>query len=166
VEGVILLDGTVRVTEHQRALIEPSLGRLSKTFDTPEAYIEEIQGIYGRIGVEWTNHLESIGRYEIQQVGSHWEAISDEQKIRQDLDSFYEYDPQAVFQNIQCPILLVHSSGGIGTNPALFLAEHYSDTLVYAKTIEKITSDSNHYTLVFANRPEVNAAIQQFLKKI
>ena len=166
VRGVILLDGAVRATEHQRALIEPSLGRLSKHFDSPEAYIEEIKEIYGRIGVEWTDHLESIGHYEIHEVDGHWKAISNEQKIRQDLDSFYDYDPKVVFEQVDCPVLLVHSTGGIGSNAALFLAEHYSDTLVYAKMIEKITSPSNHYTLVFADRPEVNSAIQQFLKKI
>lgn len=166
VKGVILLDGAVRATEHQRALIEPSLGRLSKHFETPEAYIEEIKGIYGRIGVQWTEHLESIGRYEIHEVDGHFEAISDEQKIRQDLESFYEYNPKSVFEKVQCPVLLVHSEGGIGANAALFLAEHYSETLVYTKTIEKITSPSNHYTLVFAERPEVNQGIQQFLKKL
>ena len=99
-------------------------------------------------------------------VDGHWEAISDEQKIRQDLDSFYTYDPKAVFEQVDCPVLLVHSTGGIGANPALFLAEHYSETLAYTKTIQKITSPSNHYTLVFANRPEVNCEIEHFLKKL
>ena len=134
--------------------------------DIPTEYIEEIRNIYGRLGVEWTDHLEEIGRYEIKEVNGIWRSKSNERKIREDLSSFYEYDPKQVFSKISCPILLVHSNGNIGTNPPLFLKEHYRDTLVYAKDIHKVTSETNHYTLVFENRPELNSEIKEFLKKI
>lgn len=164
--GIILLDGAAISDEHQKNIIEPSLGRLSKEYATPEEYIEEIRNIYGRLGVEWTDHLEEIGRYEIKEVNGICRSKSNERKIREDLSSFYEYDPKQVFSKISCPIFLVHSNGNIGTNPPLFLKEHYRDTLVYAKDIYKVTSETNHYTLVFENRPELNSEIKDFLKKL
>lgn len=139
---------------------------MSKQYASPEEYLEEIRGIYGRLGVEWTDHLEEVGRYEIKEDAGTWRSKSDELKIREDLDSFFTYKPKEVFSSINCPILLVHSAGNIGTNPPLFLAEHYRDTLVYAKDIRKITSETNHYTLVFEDRPELNTEIKSFLEKL
>lgn len=166
VKGVILLDGAATCTDHQRQIVEPSLGRISKNYHTAEAYVEEIKEIYGRLGVVWTDHLASVGHYEIEETEGHWGNKSDEERIRQDFQSFYDYKPEEVFKNVECPILLIHSTGEIGTMPALFLAESYIDTLQYAKNIWKFTSDSNHYTLVFEERKDVNPVIQQFLDKL
>lgn len=166
VKGVILLDGAAVTTDHQRQIVQPSLGRISKQYESAEAYLEEIKKIYTNLGVEWNDHMEGVGRYEIHEVYGHWENKSDEAKIRQDFDSFYGYKPAEVFSKIDCPILLVHCTGGIGSMPALFLAESYADTLTYSKDIRKITSDSNHYTLVFENRDDVNPVVKDFLEKL
>ncbi len=63
------------------------------------------------------------------------------------------------------PILLIHSTGSIGAMPALFLAESYAETLKYAKNIWKFTSNSNHYTLVFEERKDVNPVILRFFRE-
>ena len=166
VKGVILLDGAATCTEHQRQIVEPSLGRISKHYETAEAYIEEIKAIYSRLGVTWTEHLEQVGRYEIVEKDGYWENKCDEDRIRQDFQSFYDYKPEEVFSNVACPVLLIHSTGSIGTMPALFLAESYRETQQYARDIWKLTSDSNHYTLVFEERKDVNPAIQRFLENL
>lgn len=166
VKGVILLDGAATCTEHQRKIVEPSLGRVSKHFETSEAYIEEIKAIYGRLGVEWTDHLENVGLYEIAEQDGYWENKSDEAKLLQDFQSFYDYKPREVFEKVACPILLIHSKGEIGPLPPLFLADSYIETLQYADNIHKVTSDSNHYTLVFEKRNEVNSVIAQFLANL
>ncbi|WP_255502532.1 alpha/beta fold hydrolase [Lysinibacillus sp. SGAir0095] len=166
VKGLILLDGAATCTEHQGKIVEPSLGRISKQYESAEAYIEEIKAIYHRLGVEWTDHLEHVGRYEIAEHGSYWENKSDEDKLLQDFRSFYDFKPQDVFEKITCPILLIHSQGDIGQMPPLFLAESYSETQQYAADIHKVTSDSNHYTLVFENRSDVNGKIEQFIANL
>ncbi|WP_277585097.1 alpha/beta fold hydrolase [Psychrobacillus antarcticus] len=166
VKGLILLDGAATCTDHQRKIVEPSLGRISKHYETPEAYLEEIKRIYSNLGVVWDEHMESVGRYELTEVDGHWENKSDETKIRQDFQSFYDYKPAEVFPGVECPVLLVHSTGEIGTMPALFLAESYIETQQYAKNIHKITTDSNHYTLVFAERNDVNPTIKEFVQKL
>ena len=43
VKGLILLDGAATCTDHQGKIVEPSLGRISKHYETAEAYIEEIK---------------------------------------------------------------------------------------------------------------------------
>ena len=116
--------------------------------------------------MEWTDHLEEVGRYEIKEVEGSWRSKTNELKIREDIASVYDYKPKEVFSAVNCPVLLVHSTGSIGPAPALFLAEHYSDTLVYAKNIHKITSDTNHYTLVFEERPELNKEIKRFIENL
>lgn len=166
VKGVILLDGAATCTDHQRKIVEPSLGRISKHYESAEAYLEEIKKIYNNLGVVWDEHMESVGRYEIAEVDGHWENKSDETKIRQDFQSFYDYKPAEVFAQVECPVLLVHSTGGIGAMPALFLAESYIETQQYAKNIHKITTDSNHYTLVFEERSDVNPTIKDFVNII
>ncbi|MEB2279563.1 alpha/beta hydrolase [Lysinibacillus xylanilyticus] len=166
VKGVILLDGAATCTDHQRQIVEPSLGRISKQYETAESYIQEIKGIYGRLGVEWTEHLANVGNYEIAKKGEHWENKSNEEEIRQDFQSFYDYKPEKIFKNVECPILLIHSTGEIGAMPALFLAESYAETLKNAKNIWKYTSNSNHYTLVFEERKDVNPVIQRFLERL
>ncbi|QDQ00412.1 alpha/beta hydrolase [Lysinibacillus fusiformis] len=164
IKGVILLDGAATCTDHQRQIVEPSLGRISKPYETADAYVEEIKEIYGRLGVEWTDHLASVGRYEIEEKDGHWENKSDEEKIQLDFQSFYAYKPEDVFEHVECPVLLIHSTGNIGAMPALFLTESYIETLKYAKNVWKFTSDSNHYTLVFEQRKDVNPVILRFLE--
>lgn len=166
IKGVILLDGAASMTDHQRQIVQPSLGRISKHYESPEEYLKEIKQIYTNLGVEWGEHMESVGQYEIHQVDGHWENKSDEAKIRQDFDSFYDFHPREVFSKVDCPILLVHCTGEIGKMPALFLRESYAETLKFSKDIHKVTSDSNHYTLVFENRDDVNPIILNFLNNL
>lgn len=166
VKALILLDGAAKCVEsYQGKIVEPSLGRISKIYPTLDAYFDEVKGIYNILGVEWSQELEDIARYEIQQTDDGWTHRSDELKIRQDCSSFYVYKPEEVFKTIECPILLIHSQGSIGQMPPLFVNESYAQTMETAKNIEKFDSDSNHYTLVFEERPEVNKAIMNFLEK-
>lgn len=166
VQALILLDGAATCTEHQRNIVQPSLGRLSKQYSSVESYLEEIRTIYGNLGVTWTDHLEDVGEYEIHQVGDHWESKSDEKKITQDFNSFYEFVPKNILSKVDCPVLLVHAKGQIGQMPPLFYAEAYEDTKNFTKHIETFTSECNHYTLVFEERPEINAVITDFLLNI
>lgn len=165
-KGLILLDGAAKCTDHQRKIVEPSLGRISKPYNTEEDYLAEINKIYSNLGVTWGPHMIEVGKYEIHQVDDHIENKLDEKLIRQDFDSFYTYNPQEVFEKIDCPVLLIHALGQIGSMPALFTNESYSLTLQTAKNIQKIQTDANHYTLVFEERIDVNPYILNFLANL
>ncbi|MBV7504244.1 alpha/beta hydrolase [Bacillus sp. sid0103] len=166
VKGLVLLDGAANMSDQQRDIVKPSLGRLSKKYESKESYLDEIKGIYHRLGVEWTPILKEVVEYEIQEAEEMWEPKSAEPKILADFESFYSYDPKDVCSKINCPTLLVYAKGEIGPFPPLFYENAYDDTKTYTPHIHTIVSDCNHYTMVFENRPEINQAIQAFLKGI
>jgi esterase len=166
VKGLILLDGAATSTQQQRDIVQPSLGRLSKEYESKESYVAELKEIYSRLGVKWTDHLQSVAEYEIHEVDGHWENKSSESSILADFNSFYSFVPKEVCSQISCHTLLVHASGRIGQFPPLFYKEAYDDTKKYTANIETIVSECNHYTMVFENREEINQAIKTFLRKI
>lgn len=166
VKGLVLLDGAATMSDHQRDIVKPSLGRLSTKYDSKERYVEEIKRIYQRLGVKWTPILQGAVEYEIHQVGGKWESKSTEQKILDDFESFYSFDPKTVCSNIKCQTLLVYANGKIGTFPPLFFEDDYIATKKYTENIKTIISDCNHYTMVFENRNEINQEIKTFLSLI
>ena len=87
-QAVVLLDGAAKASEHQRGIVQPSLGRISREFTSKEHYVEEIQKIYTNLGVVWNDVLQSTVEYEVGPVGDHWENKSTEARIVADFDSF------------------------------------------------------------------------------
>jgi pimeloyl-ACP methyl ester carboxylesterase len=166
IKAVVLLDGAANMSEHQKAIVQPALGRLSKTYSSKENYVEEMKQIYHMLGVTWNETLQEAVEYEVKQVGGHWENKSSEAGILGDFASFYGYNPKEICSNITCPVLLVYAKGKIGRLPPLFYQGDYDVTLASTKNIEKVISDCNHYTMVFENREDINGYIEEFLKKI
>jgi esterase len=166
VKGLILLDGAASMSEHQRGIVKPSLGRLSKEYASQEKYVEKIKGIYDRLGITWTHVLQEAVEYEVEQVGDHWENKSTEANILADFDSFYTYNPKETCEKITCPALLVYAKGDIGSLPPLFYLSDYDETKKHLKDLDVFISDSNHYTMVFENRDDINQAVGAFLEKL
>ena len=166
VKALILLDGAAKATEHQRGIVQPSLGRISRSFDSPQHYADEIRKIYTKLGIEWTDILQETAEYEVGETAGHWSNKSDEAQIVADFNSFYSFDPKAVFPQISCPVLLVYAEGNIGAMPPLFYLNDYEETQKHAANINTVVSDANHYTMVFEERPEIQGAIDAFLEKL
>lgn len=165
VQKVILLDGAATMSEHQRPIVEPSLGRLSKHFDSKEDYVQQVSDSYEGLGITKGPKLTEVLEYEIEDHGDYWENKASESTIRSDWESFWKFDIDKYAPTIDVPVLLVQCSGGIGKNPPLFLPEHYERTITAIKDLEVVVSDSNHYTMVFENREEINKAIETLLKR-
>lgn len=165
-QAVIFLDGAAKASDHQRSIVQPSLGRLSREFTSKEHYVEEIQKIYTNLGIKWNDVLQSTVEYEVGPVGDHWENKSTESRIVADFESFFTFDPQEICSQIACPVLLVYAEGNIGSMPPLFYLTDYEQTQQYTKTIETVISDCNHYTMVFENREDINGYIEEFLTKL
>lgn len=166
VKALILLDGAAKTSEHQRGIIQPSLGRISRHFDSKEHYAEEIKKIYANLGIEWTDVLQDTAEYEVGPAGSHWENKADESRIVADFESFYTFDPAAIGNDIDCPTLLVYAEGNIGSMPPLFYLDDYKETQASIKQIKTVVSDCNHYTMVFEQRDDIQKALDAFLEKL
>ena len=163
---MILLDGAAKASDHQRSIVQPSLGRLSREFTSKEHYVSEIQKIYTNLGIEWNDMLQKTVEYEVEPVGDHWENKSTESRIVADFESFFTFDPEEVCSQIDCPVLLVYAKGAIGAMPPLFYLTDYEQTRKSTKLIETVISDCNHYTMVFENRDDINEHIAVFLEEI
>lgn len=163
VKALVLLDGGGAASEDRRGMIRPSLARLSKQYETPEAYFEELQAIYKRIGVDWNSYSEEVAVYEIQNTSGVWEHKSDLARIAGDFESFYEFLPEQVCPSINCPTLLVIARGRIGTSGPLFPYECYESTIENITDLRTVSFDCNHYTLVFHDQPDIVRAIREFL---
>jgi esterase len=164
-KAVIFLDGAAKASQHQRNIVQPSLGRLSRAYRSKEHYVAEIQKIYNNLGIKWNDVLQNTVEYEVGPVDNHWENKSDESRIIADFESFFTFDPEKTCQQIDCPVLLVYAEGNIGSMPPLFYLTDYEQTRQSTKTIETVISDCNHYTMVFENREDINGYIEDFLNK-
>lgn len=162
--AVILLDGAAKASDHQKGIVQPSLGRISREFTSKEHYVTEIQKIYSNLGIEWNDVLQDTVEYEVAPVGDHWENKSTESRILADFESFFTFDPKEICSQIDCPVLLVYAEGNIGAMPPLFYLTDYDQTRQYTKTIETVVSDCNHYTMVFEKRDDINGYIEDFLE--
>jgi esterase len=164
-KAVIFLDGAAKASQHQRNIVQPSLGRLSRKFSSKEHYVEEIKKIYTNLGIKWNDVLQSTVEYEVVPVGNNWENKSTASRIVADFESFFSFDPHETCSQIECPVLLVYAEGNIGSMPPLFYLTDYEQTRQSTKTIETLISDCNHYTMVFENREDINGYIEDFLNK-
>ncbi|MGM0901224.1 MAG: alpha/beta fold hydrolase [Bacillota bacterium] len=165
VKAVILLDGAAEMSDHQQAIVKPSLARLSKKYESQQHYVDEIKGIYTKLGISWNEQMQRTVEYEVESKGDYWGNKSEEAAILADFQSFYTFDPVTVCKEIHCPVLLVYAEGEIGPMPPLFYLSDYEKTQQYTKDIETVISDCNHYTMVFENRSDINTAIEHFLDK-
>lgn len=166
VRGVILLDGAAKSSDHQRGIVKPSLGRISREFTSKEHYAEETRKIYSNLGIEWNEVLQDIVEYEVGPADGYWENKSVESRILADFESFYSFDPKEVGSKIECPVLLVYAEGKIGPMAPLFYLDDYKETQASVKDIETVITDANHYQMVFEKREDIEEAMEQFLKKI
>lgn len=166
VQALILLDGAAKASEHQRGIVQPSLGRISREFTSKAHYAEETKKIYTNLGVKWNDVLQETVEYEVGDAGDHWENKSTESRIVADFNSFFTFSPKEIFPQIECPALLVYAEGTIGSMGPLFLLTDYDETKESANNLETVVSDCNHYTMVFEERTEINGYIENFLNKL
>jgi pimeloyl-ACP methyl ester carboxylesterase len=163
VSKMVLLDGGAKVRQRHNDMVKPALGRISKTYDTKDEYIESVKSLYKNLGIEWNQVIENSANHEVGQYGDYWKNKSDERKIKLDWNSASLFEEKEVYSRIDCPILLIYSNGAIGPLGTLFLWEEYDDVFRYAKNIKSIITNSNHYSIIFEKYQEIFDAIRQFL---
>ncbi|UUX35095.1 alpha/beta fold hydrolase [Fundicoccus culcitae] len=164
VKGVVLLDGAATMTEHQKPIVEPSFSRLSKHWSSQEEYVQTVAQGYEAFGIPTDENIVSVLTYEIKDHGDYWENKAEEATIREDWSTFWEFDISKYGQTINVPVLLIICEGNIGSNPPLFLDEHYTKTIESIKDITVFHTPANHYNLVFTRRDDVVNEIEIFLK--
>ncbi|MFY0519716.1 alpha/beta fold hydrolase [Lysinibacillus sp. UGB7] len=166
VKGAVYLDGACQIDPALSAVLQPSLGRLEKTYLSKEQYLLEMQQLYTMLGITWSEEIEQSVMYEVIETDGIWKSRMHVQNINEDIEGFVEYDPKAVAEKVTCPVLLVMATGAIGPLPALFAEPLFRDTINYTKNLQTFVTSSNHYSMVGNQQPEMNQAIYEFVRSL
>ncbi|KOS67567.1 hypothetical protein AEA09_02685 [Lysinibacillus contaminans] len=164
IKGVVYLDGACKVDPVLSAALQPSLSRLQKMYDTKKQYLQEMQQLYALLGITWTEEIEKAVLYEVVETDGIWKSKMNVRNINEDLQGFADYNPKAIAEKVECPVLLVTATGNIGPLPALFAPHFFEDTKNYTKNIKTLVTPSNHYTMVGTHQPDMNQAVYDFVK--
>ncbi|CEA03863.1 2-succinyl-6-hydroxy-2, 4-cyclohexadiene-1-carboxylate synthase [Jeotgalicoccus saudimassiliensis] len=164
ISKVVLLDGGGVADEDTSNLVIPSLGRLEKSFDSADDYLDMMRQSYGSLGVEWSGVMDRVIAHEIHESGGSVQAKSDYTLTKQDFASFYDYPHSEIYKNVNVPVLLIICTGPIKNNTPLFNKDGYSLMLDTVKNIRSSDYALNHYEIVFNNNPDLNREINEFLE--
>lgn len=163
VKKVVLLDGGGEADENTSSLVLPSLGRLEKTFDSRDEYLEMMKKSYGAMGIGWSDVMNQVIDHEITQIDDKIHHKSDYELTRQDFESFYKFPFDEAYSSIEVPVFLIICTGAIKDDTALFSKEGYDKMLNTVKDINSTVIDINHYEIVFNEQKYLNEQIEKFL---
>ena len=165
VKKVVLLDGGGEADENTSSLVLPSLGRLEKTFDSRDEYLEMMKKSYGAMGIEWSEVMDQVIDHEITQIEDEIHHKSDYELTKQDFKSFYEFPFDEAYSRLDVPVFLIICTGPIKDDIALFSKEGYDNMLKTVKDIKSEEIDINHYEIVFNEQKNLNEQIENFLEE-
>lgn len=154
------MDGGV-ANEDTSNLVIPSLGRLEKSFDSSDDYLDMMKQSYGALGVKWSAVMNQVIAHEFNGA---IHPKSDYTLTKQDFESFYEYPHSKIYQNVKIPVLLIICTGPIKDNTPLFSKEGYSLMLETVSDIKSTNHGLIHYEIVFNNNPDLNKEIKEFIE--
>ncbi|WP_017186861.1 alpha/beta fold hydrolase [Alkalibacillus haloalkaliphilus] len=167
VRSLILLDGAGVADLGQIDLILPSLKRLEKVYQSKADYIDFTKCAYEKLGVNWSQQLEEIARYETEVVGE--KLVRHRSKVEvmeQDFDSFFEFHHEEVLPHITVPVLLVKALGHMGAGRPLFFNESFAELEKTVPRINVLMTNANHFSLVFDEQKDVLNTIDRFLTNV
>ena len=162
VQHVILLDGGGHVDEEGKALVYPSLGRMNNQYDTCEPYVEETTTIYKNLKVAIDEDVLEAVRYECRPKEGAFGNVANPEKIKQDFDSFYDYDVAHYVEVNDKPTYLITGEGPLGERP-LFTKDNYR-IFQEQSNVTVFETDQNHYELAFNRQQEIIERLTNFLK--
>lgn len=160
IQKVVLVDGGGVANEDTSNPVIPSLGRLAKSFDSSDDYLDMMKQSYGALGVKWSAVMNQVIAHE---VNGAIHPKSDYTLTKQDFESFYEYPHSKIYQNVKIPVLLIICTGPIKDNTPLFSKEGYSLMLETVSDIKSTNYGLIHYEIVFNNNPDLNKEIKEFI---
>lgn len=165
VKKVVLLDGGGEADENTSSLVLPSLGRLEKTFDSRDEYLEMMKKSYGAMGIEWSAVMDQVIDHEITEADDKIHHKSDYELTKQDFESFYDFPFDEAYEKLEVPVFLIICTGPIKDDIALFSKEGYDKMLNTVKDISATVIDINHYEIVFNEQKNLNKQIEKFLEE-
>jgi pimeloyl-ACP methyl ester carboxylesterase len=156
ITALVLLDGGIRlpvppgldVDEVLLAVIGPAMERLSRTFDSREAYRDHWRA-HPAVGPHWNLALEAYVDYDVHEVDGAWVSRVELEAIRADgRDTLIDESLTTDLPQLRQRVHFVWAPRGILDADPLYPAEvvdHVAATT--AITVHRLT-DVNHYTMM------------------
>ncbi len=166
VERLVLLDAAMRVNPQVRELIKPSLDRLSMTFPSASAYLEEMRRA-PHVANTWDWALEGYFRAEIavQRDGTARSTTS-APAIAQALEGVVAEPWPEIVARVTQPAIVVNAPGPYGPpgTSALVPEENARETAQALHDGRYARVGGNHLTMLFgSNAREVVRAVETFV---
>lgn len=169
VEKLVLFDGGAELSAEDwlavGAGIQPAIDRLGKVEPTFEAYLELARK--APYAEPWNSCLEDYFRYETEEVPGGVSSRVKPENIAEERANLREFKPSELYADIQCPVLVLRATTGMGAEGGLVLPKEATrkmiDALPQAELINLEGVD--HYSILFQPNPPRDKALLDFLKE-
>lgn len=165
IEAIVMLDGGAEISEENREGLRSVLQRTDRIYPAKEEYIENARKFYEALGVQWNEYLEKYVLYEIEQKDNGFGYRGDLESIESDLESIISFNPEVVYPNIKCPVLLVYASTKKDPAPRFQPESAYDKAKKLIPNLEFYVTGNNHHTLVLYKQWELNEVVKKFIER-
>lgn len=167
VEKLILVDGGAELSAEEwmavGTAIQPAVDRLGKVMPSFEAYLDSSrQAPYAN---PWNSCLEAYFRYEIEEVPGGVSTRVQPDNISEERANLKEFKPSDHYAKIQCPVLVLRATEGLGPEKGLILPEGAAGSMLASIPQAKLVNleGADHYSIIFQPNQERDQAIIGFL---
>ncbi len=169
---LVLIDGggylPWRTIEEQPAWLTASIGRLGTPVPSFEEYIQRLK-MAPFLGPYWNEYTDIYFAHDVfHQPDGSVISKGDPAGVREDQVGIQDWQPHALFPEIQVPTLLIRAGQGLFTSNDQLLPE--SEVAVMQQSIKDMRyvnfPSLNHYTVVFGLDPDVARVIDAFVKEV
>lgn len=169
VEKLVLFDGGAELSADDWLAvgvgIQPAIDRLGKVEPTFDAYLELARR--APYAEPWNACLEDYFRYETEEVPGGLSSRVKPDNIAEERANLREFKPSGLYEKIQCPVLVLRATKGMGPDGGLVLPEVATRKMVAAIAQAKLVNleGVDHYSILFQPNPERDRALVDFLTK-
>lgn len=160
VEALLLVDGALTlplpenfdIDEYMKALLGPSLERLSMTFESLETY-RDYWRAHPALKDHWGPHIDSYLEYDlVAATGGGYRSSVSAEAVKEYSVELLTSDRGSDFKRIECPAALVRAARGLLDQPTPLLPDAVAEALLPGTGIVDlgIMPDTNHWTILFA----------------
>lgn len=169
VDKMVLLDGGAELSAEQwlkvGAGIQPAVDRLGKVVPSFSAYLDMVrQAPYTK---PWNSCLEAYFRHEIEEVPDGVRSKVRPDSIEEERANLREFTPSALYGKVQCPVLVLRATVGMGEERGFVLPADAARNLVQGMSDAELVDIEgvDHYSILFQPNQARDQALLNFLTK-
>lgn len=167
VESVLMIDGGLTlptppdfdIDAYIKALLGPSIERLSMRFDSPEAY-RDFWRVHPALKEDWGPHMEAYVDYDLVPDGGKFKTCVSADAVMEYSEDLLRTERGSDFTRMQCPTWMVRAERGIFDDIPPFFPDALAEQLIPGTNLTDlgIIPDTNHWTITFGPKGAATVA--------